>query len=498
LLAGFPPAERVVAIDHMPPMTNFRRRVLLRVAKLFDLAAMTLAFGLAAVLVVQETATVSLADFLSMRVRVRNFALFALFLLVWHIIFSSCHLYDSRRLSPRWHEILDLVKASTLGAGFLGLAAFLFRLDMVTPWFTVAFWSISSVTLVGSRLVGRHLLSRLRTQGRNLRQMLIVGTNPRAVNFARKIAATPALGYQVLGFVDRAWAGWGEFRKSGFPLASDFESFPAFLRERVVDEVVIALPMKSLYSQAARITALCEEQGITVRVVANFFNLRLAQSKAEEFEEVSVITLGSNSMAGWHHLCKRVIDCSLSLCAIIALAPLFLVIALLIKFTSPGPVFFIQERVGLNKRRFRLFKFRTMVQGAEQRIAELTHLNEVSGPVFKIKNDPRLTRLGRFLRKTSIDELPQLFNVLKGDMSLVGPRPLPVRDYEGFDQDWQRRRFSVRPGITCLWQINGRSSTPFEKWMELDMHYIDHWSLGLDLKILAKTLPAVLKGVGAH
>jgi lipopolysaccharide/colanic/teichoic acid biosynthesis glycosyltransferase len=160
-------------------------------------------------------------------------------------------------------------------------------------------------------------------------------------------------------------------------------------------------------------------------------------------------------------------------------------------------VFFIQERVGLNKRRFRLYKFRTMVADAEERRREIEHLNEASGPVFKIRNDPRCTPVGKFLRKTSIDELPQLFNVLKGDMSLVGPRPLPVRDYQGFDQDWQRRRFSVRPGITCLWQINGRSSTPFEKWMELDMEYIDRWSLGLDFKILAKTIPAVLKGAGA-
>jgi len=168
-----------------------------------------------------------------------------------------------------------------------------------------------------------------------------------------------------------------------------------------------------------------------------------------------------------------------------------------IKLTSSGPVFFIQERVGLGKRRFRLFKFRTMVQGADKLMADLEHLNEASGPVFKIKNDPRLTGLGKFLRKTSIDELPQLINVLKGDMSLVGPRPLPVRDYEGFDEDWHRRRFSVRPGITCLWQVNGRSDIKFEDWMKLDMKYIDEWSIFLDFQILIKTIPAVLRGSGA-
>ena len=159
--------------------------------------------------------------------------------------------------------------------------------------------------------------------------------------------------------------------------------------------------------------------------------------------------------------------------------------------------FFSQERVGLNKRRFRMFKFRTMVAGAERMQKELEARNEADGPVFKIKDDPRITRVGRFLRKFSIDELPQLFNVLVGDMSLVGPRPLPVRDYNGFDQDRQRRRFSVRPGLTCLWQINGRSGISFEHWMDLDMQYIDHWSLWLDLKILLKTIPAVIRGTGA-
>jgi lipopolysaccharide/colanic/teichoic acid biosynthesis glycosyltransferase len=182
---------------------------------------------------------------------------------------------------------------------------------------------------------------------------------------------------------------------------------------------------------------------------------------------------------------------------LVALAPLLAVVAALIKLTSPGPVFFLQHRLGLNKRRFSIYKFRTMVPDAELRLREIEHLNEVSGPVFKIKDDPRITPMGRFLRKTSIDELPQLFNVLKGDMSLVGPRPLPIRDCDGFDKDWQRRRFSVRPGITCLWQINGRNSIPFEKWMQLDLEYIDMWSLRLDFEILLRTIPAVLKGSGA-
>jgi lipopolysaccharide/colanic/teichoic acid biosynthesis glycosyltransferase len=157
----------------------------------------------------------------------------------------------------------------------------------------------------------------------------------------------------------------------------------------------------------------------------------------------------------------------------------------------------MQERVGLNKRRFRIYKFRTMVPNAEKLMAKLEDRNEVSGPVFKIKNDPRITPIGRVLRRTSIDELPQLFNVLKGDRSLVGPRPLPVRDYEGFNEDWQRRRFSVKPGITCLWQVSGRSGISFDQWMLLDMQYMDEWSLWLDFKILAKTVPAVLKGSGA-
>jgi lipopolysaccharide/colanic/teichoic acid biosynthesis glycosyltransferase len=182
---------------------------------------------------------------------------------------------------------------------------------------------------------------------------------------------------------------------------------------------------------------------------------------------------------------------------LVILTPLFLLVAVLVKLTSPGPVFFRQIRMGLNKRKFTMFKFRTMVANAEQLQEQLLSMNEMTGPVFKIKKDPRVTPIGRVLRNTSIDELPQLINVLKGDMSLVGPRAMSLRDYQLFDQDWQRRRFCVKPGITCLWQIRGRNSIPFEEWMELDMQYIDTWSLWLDFKILLQTVPAVLRGTGA-
>jgi lipopolysaccharide/colanic/teichoic acid biosynthesis glycosyltransferase len=183
---------------------------------------------------------------------------------------------------------------------------------------------------------------------------------------------------------------------------------------------------------------------------------------------------------------------------IVPLLPVMGLIALAIKLDSTGPIFFRQERVGLHKRRFRMLKFRTMVPDADRRQAEVEHLNEAQGPIFKIANDPRITRVGRFLRRSSLDELPQIFHVLTGEMSLVGPRPMSLRDVDLFDQGIQRKRFSVKPGLTCLWQVSGRSNLPFSKWLELDLYYIEHWSLGLDLKILVKTVPAVLSGTGAN
>ena len=196
-------------------------------------------------------------------------------------------------------------------------------------------------------------------------------------------------------------------------------------------------------------------------------------------------------------LFKKIFDFVSALVLLVLVSPILLLAAAAIRLSSPGPIFFIQERIGFNKRRFKLYKFRTMIPDAENRISDLEHLNEIKGAAFKLKDDPRITPVGKILRKLSIDELPQLFNVVKGDMSLVGPRPLPIRDYKGFNTDWHRRRFCVKPGITCLWQVSGRNNVSFEEWMSMDMQYIDTWSPMLDMKILLKTVPAVLSGNGA-
>jgi exopolysaccharide biosynthesis polyprenyl glycosylphosphotransferase len=464
--------------------------------KFFDLALMVFSFVLAMV-VANRGSRFSFQELLSMRVKVGNFVLFFTFLVAWHLVLKAFGLYHSWRLSSRHAELANMLKATSLGTIVILAFTLIFRIVLITPTFLLVFWATVSLAGVVSRIALRHFLQRVRVHGRNLRNMLLVGTNARAVDFARKIEAKPDLGYRILGFVDEPWAGTETFEATGYPLVADFTSLPDFLREQVVDEVVIALPVRSFHAHSSEIAALCEKQGITLRLLPIIFNFKMARPTAEEFEDDYVITHTTGAIEGWPVLVKRIIDIAVSLTAIAFFSPLFLVVAILIKLTSPGPVFFVQKRLGLNKRRFFVYKFRTMVADAEQKIRELENLNEVSGPVFKIKNDPRITPLGRFLRKTSIDELPQLFNVLRGEMSLVGPRPLPIRDYEGFNQDWQRRRFSVVPGITCLWQVNGRSSIPFEKWMELDMQYIDQWSLWLDLKILARTIPAVVKGSGA-
>jgi exopolysaccharide biosynthesis polyprenyl glycosylphosphotransferase len=279
------------------------------------------------------------------------------------------------------------------------------------------------------------------------------------------------------------------------PIMSELQSM---LATEPVDEVFISLPMDKYGHVIEAIVQLCQEQGIVVRVQPDLSLRTFVKPYIGEFNGVPFVTVRSVPRDGWPLFIKRLIDVVGGAALLVGLAPLLALAALLIKIDSPGPILFRQERIGLNKRRFQLLKFRTMLVGADQQQHGMEQLNEANGPVFKIKDDPRITRLGKFLRRYSIDELPQLFNVLNGDMSLVGPRPLPVRDVERINVQWHKRRFSVKPGITCLWQVNGRSDVSFDRWVQMDLEYIDHWCLGLDIKILIKTVPVVLRGSGAY
>ena len=480
-------------------MGNNQRKTLSNLVKIIDVLVVLLCFGVASMTVSHIfSKRVTFSEFLELRIKIGNFLIFSWILLCWHYVFRFFDMYESRRLSRKRDEVIDIIKATSAGTLLMYATALAFHAEMVNYIFAVVFWASLTFLTAVDRLGVRVVLRRVRLKGKNQRNIVIVGSNDAAVQFARKIEQSPWLGYRIAAFVDEEWPGLVKFKEQGYEVSCDFAQLRSFLRKNVVDEVVVTLPMRSLHSYASEIAELCEEQGILVRVVSNIFDLKRSRSKAEDFEGDSHIThTTGTAVAGWEAMIKWVFDFTVSLIMLVFVSPLFLVVALLIKLTSPGSVFFLQERLGLNKRRFKIYKFRTMAADAESRMKDIEHLNEVSGPVFKIKNDPRITAIGKFLRSTSIDELPQLFNVLKGDMSLVGPRPMAVRDYEGFNEDWQRRRFSVRPGITCLWQVLGRNCIPFEQWMELDLQYIDGWSLWLDLQILMKTIPAVLKGSGA-
>jgi len=333
----------------------------------------------------------------------------------------------------------------------------------------------------------------------NYTKVLIVGSGPRADAISQKLNHEPDWGVQIIGYVDPEADPKGASPTGiGIPHA-DIEhtgDILDILSKNVVDEVIIAMPRRFLTSLEP-LVQVCQEEGICIRLVADLFDIDSASVTLNMLGDLPIIEYHPVAQNINMLIVKRMFDLVAILAALPVLVPLFIFIGILVKLDSPGPAFFSQTRIGLNKRSFRMFKFRSMFADAEDRMAEIEHLNEAEGPNFKISNDPRVTRIGKFLRKTSLDELPQLINVFIGQMSLVGPRPMSVRDVNLFDQSAQRRRFSVRPGCTCTWQISGRSNLSFEQWLALDLAYIDGWSFSQDVKILFKTIPSVLKGSGA-
>ncbi len=435
-------------------------------------------------------------DFFSTRIKLGNAILCGLLLLIWHICFRFSGLYFSNRLSNAKEICRRIVRA----VGISSIALLIFA--QIAGWKTVdiltvvCFGLISGLLITALRLSVYHLSRRFRQRGINTKSLVVIGGGTRSENLIKIIRSETELGYKVLGYLDSS-PSYSRRKLAETPWLGRFEDLTRIINEEVVDEVAIALPIKSYYAEIKTAIAQLEEQGVVVHLLSDFFPYHLSRIQQHEFKGLPLLSLHSSPRFSWRIELKRLLDIVIAAILLVLFAPFFAVIAVLIKLDSKGKIFFYQERMGYNKRRFFMIKFRTMVADAETRMEEIEHLNEKQGPIFKIKNDPRITRVGRFLRKFSLDELPQFINVLFGDMSLVGPRPLALRDALKLETPFYKRRFCVRPGLTCLWQISGRSNLSFEEWMELDLEYIDHWSLNLDWWILAKTVPAVLSARGA-
>lgn len=429
---------------------------------------------------------------------VQYYPLLIIILFVWTIVFSFLKAYKTFRTIPIFEEIITIIKAVLISIVIVAALAFGSKSYELSRSFIFTFVVFNIVLLSIERNLIRYFQHQAYRSGRSSRHVVIVGTDEAALFLAQRIESYAHWGFEVIGFVseNRRCPGAEKFKGSRYPFLGCITDLETIMQHHVIDEVIFSGAGMQVDS-FEDIFLMLEEHGINARIVANMFPHLIAKVSVEEIDGIPLLTFSTVPSNVYKLMTKRVADVVISFFMLVLLSPVMLLAALAIKLTSPGPVLFRQMRSGLNGRLFTLYKFRSMYIDAEARKKELASLNEMDGPVFKIKNDPRIMPVGKFLRKSSIDELPQLWNVLIGDMSLVGPRPLPEEEARNCIR-WQRRRLSMRPGITCIWQVSGRNRiTDFNEWVRLDLHYIDTWSLALDAKILLKTVPVVLFRKGA-
>lgn len=357
----------------------------------------------------------------------------------------------------------------------------------------LTFFAADLIALMLFRLSLAAALRHYRRMGGSVRKVLIIGTGPKARAIADRICDNRPWGFQIIGFLDYRRTGLWRYRD--LPLLGHPDGLAAYIAGNQVDYIIIAVEPKDLPLTPHAFT-LGEEMGVAVCLLTDFYFHPISKATPTRFMDFPAVVYSSAPDDRLQLYVKACLDRLLGAFALVAAIPVGIITAVAIKLEDRGPIFFKQIRSGKNGKPFPMYKFRTMVPNAERLKARLMDRNEMSGPVFKIANDPRITRVGALLRRTSIDELPQLINVLRGEMSLVGPRPPLPKEVAAYDR-WQRRKLAVKPGLTCLWQVNGRNRIDFEDWMKLDLQYIDNWSLWLDTKILMKTVPAVLKRSGA-
>ena len=398
------------------------------------------------------------------------------------LVLESQGFYNRPPLAGRFAIVWPLAKGCLITT--LGLVLAMYALHFVTPRSMVIFFGVISFSLVYAKeeLVRRVMRSRM-GQAQTKRRFILVGTT-REITRMRK---------DLLDHTNDSVEVVAELNLVETPV----QQIANLLHAHSIFGVILSAKHTN-FEQVEYVIRACELEGVEVWLIADFFSTEISRTSLDELLGRPLLIFRTTPEAGWQVLVKQFMDFLGSFGLLVLLAPLFALIAVAIKLAMPGPVFFRQQRSGMSGAPFTLYKFRTMVTNAEQVKHELAAMNEMTGPVFKITNDPRVTPLGKFLRKYSFDELPQLLNVLRGEMSLVGPRPLPVDEVKRFENLAHRRRLSVKPGLTCLWQVSGRNQiSDFKDWVRLDLEYIDNWSLWLDLKILILTLPAVLRGTGA-
>ena len=429
--------------------------------------------------------------FLAIRLTIKNVLLIAGFFWAWPLVLTVCGLYSPSRLRTGLGEWPRLLIAGGVGGLLAGVFPITSRSGFVTPLHALLF-CIAVVPAERTLRVIVRGVDRFRHRAQQ-RRIVLVGSGPLAARLYKQLVSDPLHYITVLGFVDSepqpALAGLGATH------LGSVQDLERVLMHRVVDDVFIGLPVKSRYEEIQQSITACAHVGVPASYSANLFGGFSGRTRPDH-PGVPVLSLSAVPSPD-RLVVKRAMDLLGALILLLILAPVMLATALVIELTSHGPILYAQERYGHMKRRFRMYKFRTMIADADHLQAGLEELNEASGPAFKIRNDPRITSVGRFLRRTSIDELPQLWNVLRGDMSLVGPRPMATRDVGLFTDPWLMRRFSMPPGLTCLWQVSGRSDVSFDRWIELDLEYIERWSLLLDFEILLRTIPAVIHGRGA-
>jgi len=414
---------------------------------------------------------------------------------LWCLTLYANGIYLSMRTRSYLEILWAVIKSAVLTFLATGTAIYFLKHSQTSRLFFILFagFSFGFILLEKTALfMSAHYVHR---QGLNTRRILVVGTGKRAQEFVKKVDGHPEWGFEILGAIDDE-PGRGVHQVGRLDVIGTLEDIPRIFHKDAVDEVVFVVPRSRLNSLQDAIHK-CETEGVVVTVAVDLFDTLLAKSSVTELDGMPLLHFKTTHAREWELLVKRIFDFAASGLGILVLSPFLLVTAILIKVTSKGPVFFKQNRLGLHGRRFTLYKFRTMRIGAHDILSNVTDLNDMTTPEFRDKKTSWITPVGRFLRKFSLDELPQLFNVFVGHMSIVGPRPTVPDEVEKY-KTWQRRRFSMKPGITCLWQVNGRNNIAFEDWMKLDLEYLDNWSLWLDAKILLKTVPVVLFGIGAY